>query len=327
MAHDDRKDGTCHAGEEDGGRFEELNRSKARFELLGAVSHEVGPVLRTRNEAAQTAHHLAAVADAEAEGVGTGEEGRELFNELVVVEDSLRPAAAGAEHVAVGKAAAGGKSLEVGKIESAREKVRHMDVPGFKARTCKGGGHFSLGVDAFLAQDRDLRANARVDHRERNVFVDVERGLCKKTLVRRVGDGGEFLIRAFGVVAAAGNFMRDLGPGALEFSTREAREDFTLEDDFKLVFLKELAHEVAAVREAEGAHLRDHFFRTVRRDLHEGAEFLIEEGIQHRGSLFLEERREIKANADAGGEIHFRRGGKEAAVRAVVIGENASGEL
>ena len=51
---------------------------EARLELLGVVAHEVRPVRGARNELAQVAHHLAAVADAERERVGAREERGEL---------------------------------------------------------------------------------------------------------------------------------------------------------------------------------------------------------------------------------------------------------
>ena len=44
-------------------------QDQARLELLRAIAHEVRPVLGARDQLVQVAHHLAAVADAEREGV------------------------------------------------------------------------------------------------------------------------------------------------------------------------------------------------------------------------------------------------------------------
>ena len=48
--------------------------AKRAFELLRPVAHEVRPVRCAGNELAQIAHHLAAVAHAEREGVAALEE-------------------------------------------------------------------------------------------------------------------------------------------------------------------------------------------------------------------------------------------------------------
>ena len=71
---------------------------------------------RAGNELAQVAHHLAAVAHAQREGVAALEERLELVARARVEEDGLRPALARAEHVAVGEAAARREALEAREV-------------------------------------------------------------------------------------------------------------------------------------------------------------------------------------------------------------------
>ena len=59
-------------------------------------------------------HHLAAVAHAERKAVAAAEELDEHLGELRPVKDGLGPAAAGTQHVTVGKSAAGDETLELG---------------------------------------------------------------------------------------------------------------------------------------------------------------------------------------------------------------------
>ena len=65
------------------------------------------------NDALQRREHLAAVADAEREGVGAREEALELLAHGLVEQNRLRPALPGSQHVAVGESAAGDEPLEL----------------------------------------------------------------------------------------------------------------------------------------------------------------------------------------------------------------------
>ena len=80
-----------------------------------------GPAFCAGHERLQFGEHLAAVADAEGERVA-GEEGREGIAQAGLEEDRLRPAAAAAEHVAVGEAAAGGQRLETPEFVPGRRR-------------------------------------------------------------------------------------------------------------------------------------------------------------------------------------------------------------
>ncbi len=58
-----------HAGEQDRRALLDRHQRQPRLELLAAVAHEARPELGARDELAQVREHLAAVADAEREGV------------------------------------------------------------------------------------------------------------------------------------------------------------------------------------------------------------------------------------------------------------------
>lgn len=69
-----RKARTLHSLEEDGRRLFDLDRGVASLELLGNIAHEPGPRLCSGNYVLELREHLAAVADAEGESIGTREE-------------------------------------------------------------------------------------------------------------------------------------------------------------------------------------------------------------------------------------------------------------
>jgi hypothetical protein len=66
----------------------------------------------------------------------------------------------GAEHVAVGEAAAGDQALEILEADAAGQDIAHMHVDRSKAGALEGGGHFDVAIDALLAQDGDARRHA-----------------------------------------------------------------------------------------------------------------------------------------------------------------------
>jgi hypothetical protein len=109
---DDRHAAARHAAEEQRRRFRQLDHREARLELLDLVALETRPGVGAGNQRLQRAHHLAAVADAEREGVVTAEESRELVARARIEQDGARPALAGAKHVAVGEAATGDAPLK-----------------------------------------------------------------------------------------------------------------------------------------------------------------------------------------------------------------------
>ncbi len=129
--------------------------ARARFELLGAVAHEMRPVLRAGDQRAQIAHHLAAVADPEREGIAAPEERFELVARARVEQDGLGPALARAQHIAVGEAAAGREALEVLQAHAPGDDVAHVHVDRLEAGAVERRGHLDLAVDTLLAQDRD----------------------------------------------------------------------------------------------------------------------------------------------------------------------------
>ena len=160
MRGDDRHAASRHAGEEERRAVHDFNHHEAAFELLGAVLDERRPVRRARNERLQRGEHLAAVARTEGEGVAAREELFEFGAHPRVVQDGRRPAAPGAEHVAIGKAAARDDALEAAERMATGEKIGHVHVERLEARTVERRRHLHLAIDALLAQDGDARPRA-----------------------------------------------------------------------------------------------------------------------------------------------------------------------
>ena len=198
VRHRYRQPRAFHPLEEDGGGRHDFDGGVARLELFADVVNEVRPVFRARYEVLELRDHLAAVADAEREGLGTVEVLAEHLGELGRVEDARRPARSGAEDVAVGEAAAGDESAEVGEVDASLVEVGHVDVDGLEAGVLEGGGHFDVAVDALLAQDGDAR---RLADGHLWLFVGVEGDLEVHAGVGGVARDVVLLLRAGGVVA------------------------------------------------------------------------------------------------------------------------------
>ena len=153
MGDGDGEHAAFHAGEEHAGAFLDKEGRHAGLETFRLILHEARPVVGAGDDGVEVAHHLAAVAHAEGEGVGTGEEGGKLVAGAGVEEHTLGPAFAGAEDVAVGEAAAGDETAEIAQADAAGEDVGHVDVHGLEAGAGEGGGHLDLAVYALLAEN------------------------------------------------------------------------------------------------------------------------------------------------------------------------------
>ncbi len=168
----------------------------------------------------QVAHHLAAVAHAERERVAAGEERGELVAGPRVEQDRLGPALAGAQHVAVGKPAAGDEPPEVGERPAAREDVGHVHVGDREAGAVEGRRHLDLAVDALLAQDRDRRARPRRDERSGDVLGRIEGEDRREPRVGGIGDPRVFLVDDVGIVAQPLQLVRRRRPRAVQIDAR-----------------------------------------------------------------------------------------------------------
>ena len=133
------------------------DEGEAGFELLAAVAHKARPVLGTRNDFLQIGNHLAAIADSQGEGVFAGKESFEFGPCACAVKNRLGPTFASAQHVTVGKTAAGRDAAEGSKFDATGKDVAHVHVDGLEACRMKGGGHFDLAVHALFAQDGHAR--------------------------------------------------------------------------------------------------------------------------------------------------------------------------
>ncbi len=103
-----------------------------------------------------------------------GEEALQLAPGPGVEEDRLGPALAGAQHVAVGEAAAGGQAAEAVERGAPLEQVAHVHVDRLEAGAVEGGGHLDLPVHALLAQDGHPRPGAAGHEGRGQVLVRVE---------------------------------------------------------------------------------------------------------------------------------------------------------
>ncbi len=168
----------------------------------------------------QIAHHLAAVAGTQREGVAAIEKSLELIARTAVEQDGLGPALSSAEHVAIGKSTAGHEPLESGERHATGDDVAHVHVARLEAGAVEGRGHFDLAVHSLLAQDRHLRARAAADVRRGNILRRIEGQFRVQSRIRRIEDAVILLLRALRVVAQHLQLIRGLRPRALQCNSR-----------------------------------------------------------------------------------------------------------
>ena len=73
-------------------------------------------MVRMWDDFGKVAHHLAAVAHAQAQCVGAGEKGGEHIAQLGVEQNGFCPALARAQHITVAEPAARRQHLKIGKV-------------------------------------------------------------------------------------------------------------------------------------------------------------------------------------------------------------------
>ncbi len=307
-----------HALQEQRLRRQHFHQRQARLELLGEVALEVRPGLRAGNQLVQVGHHLAAVADAEAEAVATIEEGLELVAGARVEEDGLGPALAGAQHVAVGEAAAGRQALEVVQRDAPGDDVAHVHVHRLEAGAVEGGGHLQLAVDALLAQDGHARARAGGNEGRGDVVLGVEAQVDVEAGVGLVETRGLFLFGAVGVVAQALQVEGGLGPGLAEHHAVGAENLAAVEVEAQVVVLADRADDVAVAAQAGLTQPAQHLVHVAVAHLDHRARLLAEQA----GDGVVAEVVEQHVEAAAAGEGHLAQGGEQAAVGAVVVGQD-----
>src|SRR5579875_54373 len=211
VGDDDGDAGVGRVLEEEGWGGRDFGHAEAGFKAGAEVAFKAGPVFGAGDDPGELGHHLAAVANAQGEGICALEEGRELFAEGFVKEDGFGPAGTCAEDVAVTETAAGGEAREVGERLAAGEEVAHVDVDGGEPGAVEGVGHLVLAVDALLAEDGDAGA-CDVEERRTYALGEVEGHLHGEAGTIGVVEQRELLGGAGRVVAEGGDVEAGLGP-------------------------------------------------------------------------------------------------------------------
>src|SRR5690606_40948345 len=94
---------------------------------------------------------------------------------------------------------------------------------GAEACTIEGRGHFDLTVDALLAQDGHLRAQALLDVGRSDVLIHIEGQRGGQARILLVEKDLEFLISAVGVIAQALDLIAGFAPLTLQQTTLAAK--------------------------------------------------------------------------------------------------------
>ncbi len=313
----DRHHGTRHASEEGGRRVLYFHQAEARLETLGAVAHEARPQIGARDQLAQVGHHLAAVAHPQRERIAALEEALELLAGAIVEQDGLGPAFTRPQHVAVGEAATGHQGLELLQLDTAGEDIAHMHVDGGEAGAVKRRRHLHVGVDPLLAQHRQTWRGPLGDIGRRHIFGRVVAELGLQARIGGVLTGGMLLIRTLGVIAQALHLPAGLAPdgakggaaGAIDLAAGPLEQDE--------IPLTHRAQHVGAGRQTVTGQQGHHRFLVFTTHLDDGTQLLVEQGRQQVATDTIQ----LQVEATVTGEGHLHQGDEQAAVGAVVIGD------
>ena len=353
MRHHNGQAAAGHAGQKQAGRVQHLDHGEARFKALALVGGEARPSLRAGDDVGQLGEHLAAVAHAQAKAVGPGEKGLELRQQHRVEGDAARPAYAGSQRVAVAEAAAGHQALEIAQIRPALLQIGHVHVEGLEAGFGEGVGHFHMRVHALLAQDGDL-GPCQVQERRGRVLRRVERERHMRARVVLRAGGRVFGVGTGRVVALLANLPAHAVPDLMQVLQRGAEHRLGVTPDLNLALAHVqcrmgrtgLADEMAVARQAVGAQRLHHGVTLGGAHLQHHAQFLAEQRLQRQflapgadllrpvlavavvgtavadAVTFSNQQIHVQRHAHMAGKSHFAHGGEQAAVAAVVVGQD-----
>ena len=258
----------------------------------------------------QGRQHLAAVADPERKAVVTREELAEHLSQAGVIKHGLRPALPCAQHVAIGKTAAGHHAPEIGQCHMAGQQIAHVDIHRGKAGTMEGRGHLDMPVDALLAQDGNPWPDAGSDQGCSDILIDFEGRATLDTQVVLVQQRIVFLLRTRRVIAQGLHLEGRLRPGALQVDARFGKLDAGVPGHRNLVGIVQCADHVTVVTQSGQVQRLEHGIRITVAYLDDRPEFLAEQR-RHR---VIAEFIQLQRHAAAPGEGHFTDTGKQAAV-------------
>ena len=197
-----------------------------------------------------------------------------------------------------------------------------MYIDRGKTGTVEGGRHFHLSIDPLLAQDGDPWPHPLGNVRRGNILRRVKTDRNRQARISRVENAVEFLLRAFGVVTQRLHVEAKFRPGALQGDARFAEQHPPLRGNAQFIAGIRRADDPRQRIESHGPQAITHHGQVGTSDLQHGTEFFGEQHPQYIGRRAVTQRIEIQRNAAVGGKGHFGERGKEAAVTAVVVGEN-----
>ncbi len=176
-----------------------------------------------RDNRRQLRKHLATVTNAQTKAVTAGKKRLKLSQQLVVEQDASGPSNARTERVAVTEATAGHQTVEVCQISAAGLQVTHMDVDGFKSAQVNTGSHFDVRVHALLSEhshagSRGCCAFSVPDKRRHR-----EWHMPLHSRIVGIAEMGVLLIGAFGVVTQTAHLPANAVPHGVQVGQRSIK--------------------------------------------------------------------------------------------------------
>ena len=95
-----------------------------------------------------------------------------------------------------------------------------MQIADLEPGVHESRGHFVLRIHALLTEHCHTGLRAEVDHRSGNVILRIKRRVDIETGIFRILDTDVFRVRAFRIIAVAGNLPGDFSPRLLQRGAR-----------------------------------------------------------------------------------------------------------
>ena len=310
-------------------------------------------MLGAGNDVGQLGKHLASVAHAQTKSVLACEKVLKLSRQQRVEGDAAGPADACTQCVAITETTACHQAFEIGQVGTTGLQVGHVHIVRFKTSSVERVGHLDMRVHPLLSKDGDFGAREIQKGRSHiDCRIKTERHMQARIVC--TASGGVFGISARRVVPLLANLPAYAVPNLVQVFQLGCKNFFGVAPNAQLanafgdggVRRPGLANDVGVFGQTMltqglqhriaigGAHLQDH------------AQLFVEQGFEGElvssgtdlarpvfgiamvGSAvgdavpFGHQHVHIEGHADVAGKGHFRHRRQQAAVAAVVVGQN-----
>ena len=166
--------------------------------------------LMFRTDQAKLDQQLAAVANAQAQGVFAGKEIAERFPGFFIVQERTRPAFGRAKHVGIAETSHKGNHIYIFQRFPSRDEIGHMNILHIHTGHIHSPGHVAVTVYSLLADDGSLHAGGLAAFKVYAVLLSISLEFFRETefyglvLVIGIAIKGQFFAALFTVEEVRG---------------------------------------------------------------------------------------------------------------------------